>query len=134
MILSVRYLYTSAHGGQRQMNRWRWILALMIAIFAARAGFFPAERWWAIWGLVVVAGGIWLHRNELAREKRAQEAMEEDGSCWQFFLTMIGAFLAGTGWSLYHHLHWWSLLFGAGSFFVCFIAFLCGVAGQEQQE
>jgi len=116
------------------MNRWRWILILAITIFAVRAYFNPTERWWAIWAVLLVAGGIWLQRNELAQEKRAEEAMEENQDCKAFYSVMIGAFLAGIGWALYNHLQWWSLLFGAGSFLLVFCAFICEMMGQEKQK
>lgn len=116
------------------MNRWRWILFLAIAIFAVRVYFNPAERWWAIWGIAVVASGIWLNHYERTREKRAEEAMEDNEDCWAFYLTMIGAFLAGGGWALYHQLQWWSILFGVGSSVLAFCAFLCDMMGAEKPE
>jgi len=116
------------------VNRWRWIIVLVIAIFTVRAGFFPDERWWAIWGILMVAGGIWLHRNELAQEKRAEEAMEENLDCKAFYSAMIGVFLAGGGWALYHHLKWWSILFGVGSSMLVFCVFIVDMMGTESQK
>ncbi len=114
------------------MNRWRWIIVIVVAIFAVRAGFFPDERWWASWGILLVAGGVWLHRHELAKEQRAAAAMEEDNDCVAFYSMMIGAFLAGGGWALYHHLQWWSILFGVGSSMVVFCIFIFDMMGAER--
>ena len=60
--------------------------------------------------------------------------MEEDNNCAAFYLTMAGAFLAGTGLGLYHHLQWWSLLFGLGSLLLAFCIFLFDMAGTEPQK
>ncbi len=115
------------------MNRWRWLIVLILAIFAVRAYFNPGERWWAIWGILLVIGGTWLHRHELAKELRATAAMEEDNDCVAFYVTMIGAFLAGSGWALYHHLGWWSPVFGIGSFLLTFCIFLFNLTGAENR-
>ncbi len=116
------------------MNRWNGITAVAIAIFAVRGYFNPTQRWWAIWGIILVAGGICLHRNELAQEKRAQEKGGKNESCWAFYLAMVVAFLAGGGWALYHKLGGWSILFAAGSSLIVFVAFICNMMGTEKPE
>ena len=112
---------------------WRLVYLTTLAIFLVRAYFFPAERWWELWGAVLAIGALILQRHEAACDKRAHEAMEENDDATAFFLSHGVVCVIGIAVGYFLKLGLWSLAFGPVSTFAFFVFFLIALMGDKKQ-
>lgn len=112
---------------------WRLVYLTALAIFLVRGYFFPAERWWELWGAALAIGAMLLHLHEKACDKRAEEAMEENTDVTAFYLSHGAVCVGGIILAFYCKLGLWSLAFGPASALAFFVLFMIALLGEKKE-
>lgn len=115
--------------------QWRYVIVATLAVLVAVSFLYPACKWWAMWGLLLVGLGM-VHERHVTRLQTEAEAGYEDSpsGVGTFVVICFLVFLLGTAWALINGLGLWATGAGLASMAVYALSLLASFVATDQAK